>query len=105
MGINALNIFSNNQKWHKFSLKECAEMSKMLSLFSDYQETLEVIFDEQHKVVIAASGMGTGGRVLSNLDHYIGLPETTFIVVEYQIEGTRGRKLLKGAKEIKIHGQ
>ena len=50
MGINALNIFSNNQKWHKFSLKECAEMSKMFSLFSDYQETLEVIFDEQPKV-------------------------------------------------------
>ena len=50
MGINVLNIFFSNQKWHKFSLKECAEMSKMFSLFSDYQETLEVIFDEQPKV-------------------------------------------------------
>lgn len=105
MGINALNIFSNNQKWHKLSLEECAEMSKMFSLVSDYQETMEVIFDEQPKVVIAASGMVTGGRVLSYLEQYIILPQTTVIIVGYQAEGTRGRKLLEGAKEIKIHGQ
>ncbi len=105
MGINALNIFSNNQKWHKLSLEDCAEMSKMFSLVSDYQETMEVIFDEQPKVVIAASGMVTGGRVLSYLEQYIVLPQTTVIIVGYQAEGTRGRKLLEGAEEIKIHGQ
>lgn len=105
MGINALNIFSNNQKWHKLSLEECAEMSKMFSLVSDYQETMELILDERPKVVIAASGMVTGGRVLSYLEHYIVLPQTTVIMVGYQAEGTRGRKLLEGAKEIKIHGQ
>ncbi|MFV8321305.1 MBL fold metallo-hydrolase [Flavobacterium sp. LB3P21] len=105
MGINALNIFSNNKKWHKLSLEECAEMSKMFSLVSDYQETIEVIFDEHPKVVIAASGMVTGGRVLGYLEHYISLPETTVIIVGYQAEGTRGRKLLEGAKEIKIHGR
>ena len=105
MGINALNIFSSNQQWHKLSLEECAEMSKMFSLVSDYQETMEVIYDEQPKVVIAASGMLTGGRVLSYLEQYIILPQTTVIIVGYQAEGTRGRKLLEGAKEIKIHGQ
>ena len=105
MGINALNIFSNNQKWHKLSSEECAEMSKMFSLVSDYQETMEVIYDEQPKVVIAASGMLTGGRVLSYLEQYIILPQTTVIIIGYQAEGTRGRKLLEGAKEIKIHGQ
>lgn len=105
MGINALNIFSSNQQWHKLSLEECAEMSKMFSLVSDYQETMEVIYDEQPKVVIAASGMLTGGRVLSYLEQYIILPQTTVIIVGYQAEGTRGRKLLEGAKKIKIHGQ
>lgn len=105
MGINALNIFSNNQKWHKLTSEDCAEMSKMFSLVSDYQETMELILDERPKVVIAASGMVTGGRVLSYLEHYIGLLETTVIIVGYQAEGTRGRKLLEGAKEIKIHGQ
>jgi metallo-beta-lactamase family protein len=49
--------------------------------------------------------MVTGGRVLSYLEKYIGLPETTVIIVGYQAEGTRGRKLLEGAKDIKIHGK
>jgi metallo-beta-lactamase family protein len=105
MGINALDIFSVNKKWHKLSLSDCEAMSKMFNLVSDYQETINVIFDEQPKVVIAASGMVTGGRVLSYLEHYIVLPETTVIIVGYQAEGTRGRKLLEGAKEIKIHGK
>jgi metallo-beta-lactamase family protein len=105
MGISALDIFSNNTKWHKLSAHDCIEMSKMFSLVSDYQETMETIYDKQPKVVIAASGMVTGGRVLTYLEFYIGLPETTVIIVGYQAEGTRGRKLLEGAKEIKIHGR
>lgn len=104
MGISALEIFTTNKKWHKLAIEECFEMEKMFRLVSDYQETINVIFDKQPKVVIAASGMVTGGRVLSYLEHYIGLPETTVIIVGYQAEGTRGRKLLDGAKEIKIHG-
>jgi metallo-beta-lactamase family protein len=54
-------------------------------------------------VVVAASGMVTGGRILSYLERYISLPETTVIIVGYQAEGTRGRKLLEGAKEVKIY--
>jgi metallo-beta-lactamase family protein len=77
----------------------------MFSMISDYQETIETIYNKQPKVVIAASGMITGGRVLSYLERYIGLPETTVIIIGYQAEGTRGRKLLEGAKEIKIYGK
>lgn len=105
MGINALDIFSTNKKWHKLSLEDLEEMNKMFLLVSDYQESISVIFDTQPKVVIAASGMVTGGRVLSYLEHYISNPETTVIIVGYQAEGTRGRKLLEGDKEIKIHGK
>jgi metallo-beta-lactamase family protein len=105
MGISALHVFSNNLKWHKLSLSDCEEMEAMFTLVSDYQETMNIILDDQPKVVIAASGMVTGGRVLSYLEHYIVLPETTIIMVGYQGEGTRGRKLLEGAPEIKIHGK
>lgn len=105
MGISALNIFIDNKKWHKLSMEECVAMGRMFIMVSDYQETMDTIYDTQPKVVIAASGMVTGGRVLTYLEHYIGLPETTVIIVGYQAEGTRGRKLLEGATEIKIHGQ
>ena len=105
MGISALNIFRNYPKWHKLSLEEIEKVSEMFLLVSDYKETNELILDTRPKVVIAASGMITGGRVLSYLEHYIVLPETTIIIVGYQAEATRGRKLLDGAKEIKIYGQ
>jgi metallo-beta-lactamase family protein len=105
MGISVLDIFINNKKWHKLSEEECIEMCQMFTMNSDYQETITTIFDKQPKVVIAASGMITGGRVLSYLEQYIGLPETTVIIVGYQAEGTRGRKLLEGATELKIYGK
>ena len=105
MGISVLDVFINNRKWHKLSEEACTAMCKMFSMISDYQETIETIFDNQPKVVIAASGMITGGRVLSYLERYVGLTETTVIIIGYQAEGTRGRKLLEGAKEIKIHGR
>ena len=104
-GISVLDIFMNNRNWHKLSESDCIEMCQMFTLNSDYKETITSIFDKQPKVVIAASGMITGGRVLSYLERYIGLPETTVIIVGYQAEGTRGRKLLEGATEIKIYGK
>ncbi|HLP64025.1 MBL fold metallo-hydrolase [Flavobacterium sp.] len=105
MGISMLDIFESNKKWHKLSSEESDAMCKQFSMISDYQETINAIYDKRTKVVIAASGMITGGRVLSYLERYIGLPETTVIIVGYQAEGTRGRKLLDGAKEIKIRGK
>lgn len=105
MGISVLDIFINNRKWHKLSESDCIAMCKMFTMNSDYQETINTIFDKQPKVVIAASGMITGGRVLSYLERYISLPKTTVILVGYQAEGTRGRKLLEGATELKIYGK
>jgi len=105
MGISVLEVFTKNKNWHKLSESDCVEMCKMFTMNTDYQETINTIYDTQPKVVIAASGMITGGRVLSYLEHYVGLPETTVIIVGYQAEGTRGRKLLEGATELKIYGK
>lgn len=105
MGIDVIQLFLEFRKWHKLSLEECQEMCQMFTLISDYKDTIATIYDERPKVVIAASGMITGGRVLSYLERYIGKPETTVLLVGYQAEGTRGRKLLEGAKEIKMYGK
>ena len=105
MGISVLEIFQNNRKWHKLPEHEYIAMCKMFTMIRDYQETIDTIYNKQSKVVIAASGMITGGRVLSYLEKHIGLSETTLIIIGYQAEGTRGRKLLEGAKEIKIRGK
>jgi metallo-beta-lactamase family protein len=105
MGISMLGLFTANKKWHRLPEYEFSAMCKMFTLISDYQETIDTIYNNQPKLIIAASGMVTGGRVLSYLERYIELPETTVIIVGYQGEGTRGRELLEGAKEVKIHGK
>ncbi|MDR7211899.1 MBL fold metallo-hydrolase [Flavobacterium piscis] len=105
MGSGVLDIFLENMQWHKLSANDCHEMCKMFRIVSEVEQTMRIIEDPQPKVIIAASGMVTGGRVLSYFKHYIGLEKTTVIIVGYQAEGTRGRKLLEGAAEIKIYGK
>lgn len=105
MGIKVLDVFIDNPKWHKLNPHECEEMCSMFTMISDYEDTINAIYDKRPKVVIAASGMITGGRVLSYLEHYIVKPENTVMLVGYQAEGTRGRKLLEGVKEIKFFGK
>jgi len=56
-------------------------------------------------VIISASGMATGGRVLHHLARRLPDPNTSVILVGYQAEGSRGRRLLDGEKTIRIHGQ
>jgi metallo-beta-lactamase family protein len=56
------------------------------------------------KIIISASGMATGGRILHHLKHYMGERRNTIILAGYQAEGTRGDRMAKGEAEIKIHG-
>jgi metallo-beta-lactamase family protein len=55
-------------------------------------------------IVISASGMATGGRVLHHLEHQLPHARNAVVLTGYQVAGTRGRALADGAHEIKIHG-
>jgi metallo-beta-lactamase family protein len=55
-------------------------------------------------IIISASGMATGGRVVHHLANMLPNPKNTVILVGYQAVGSRGRLLEEGAAEIKIHG-
>jgi metallo-beta-lactamase family protein len=55
-------------------------------------------------IVISASGMATGGRILHHLAQRLAHPENTVVFTGYQAYGTRGRTILEGAKSVKIHG-
>lgn len=55
-------------------------------------------------IIISASGMATGGRVVHHLEHMLPHPENTVILVGYQAAGSRGRLLEEGVKELKMHG-
>ena len=56
------------------------------------------------KIIISASGMATGGRVLHHLRAFGQDPRNTILFAGFQAAGTRGDSLLKGAREVKMHG-
>ena len=105
MGNNVLEVFKRFPKWHKLSDSEYKAMCKHVKIIQSYKETWETIDNPRSKIVIAGSGMVTGGRVLTYLKQLIDEPSTTVLLVGYQAEGTRGRQLLEGAHEIKFYGK
>ena len=105
MGAKVLDLFNRHDDWHKLSREECEAMCREVRVVESYEETWEIIEEDQPKIVIAGSGMVTGGRVLTYLQQYIERPETTVMLAGFQAEGTRGRQLMEGCSEIKFYGK
>lgn len=105
MGNTILEVFKRFPKWHKLSSTEYNAMCNHFNIIQSYKETWETIDDKRSKIVIAGSGMVTGGRVLTYLQQLIDESSTTVLLVGYQAEGTRGRQLQDGVHEVKIYGK
>jgi metallo-beta-lactamase family protein len=105
MGTNVLGVFERHAKWHKLPPNECKEMLKDIRQIRTIQDTNRLIKSDEPKIVIAGSGMASGGRVLSYFAHYLGNSTATILLVGFQAEGTRGRALLEGASEVKLYGK
>tara|TARA_R110000851_G_scaffold242710_1_gene395206 strand:- start:1366 stop:2742 length:1377 start_codon:yes stop_codon:yes gene_type:complete len=105
MGANVLELFHRTRDWHRLEDNECDEMCSHFTVVSSYRETMELRTDNKPKIVIAGSGMLTGGRMLNYLETQAQNPNNTLLLVGYQAEGTRGRKLLEGEKELKVYGK
>jgi len=105
MGNRVIQVFEEFPQWHNLPMSEFKQMMKNINIVTSYKETWETIDNKKPKIIIAGSGMVTGGRVLTYLKQMIDEPETTVILVGYQAEGTRGRQMLEGAKEIKFFGK
>ena len=69
------------------------------------QQSKELTASRKPAIILSSSGMATGGRVLHHMAAALPNPRNTILFVGYQAAGTRGRKLLDGAKDVKIHGE
>jgi metallo-beta-lactamase family protein len=69
------------------------------------QQSRELTASRRSAIVISASGMATGGRVLHHMEATLPDPKNTILFVGYQAAGTRGRMLVDGASEVRIHGR
>jgi len=105
MGHDVLKLFKQYPHWHKIDEAGFKAMCNHFNIITSYRDTWKTIDNPQPKVVIAGSGMVTGGRVLTYLQQKVDRHNTTVLLVGYQAEGTRGRALLEGAHEIKIFGK
>ena len=71
---------------------------------SSPQQSKELTASRRPAIVISSSGMATGGRVLHHLAAALPDQRNKVLFVGYQAEGTRGRQLVDGAKDVRIHG-
>ena len=105
MGVNVLDLFGRFPHWHRLPDEDYRSMRNKSRLIREYSETWQAIDDPRPKVVVAGSGMLSGGRVLTYLSQLMDRSTTRILLVGFQAEGTRGRSLLEGAHELKIFGK
>ncbi|HEV2669326.1 MAG TPA: MBL fold metallo-hydrolase [Blastocatellia bacterium] len=79
--------------------------TKRFNLARTIQESKGVSAEEESTIVISASGMATGGRILHHLRKRLPDERNTVVFVGFQALGTRGRRLVDGEKEVKIFGE
>ena len=105
MAADASDILRRYPHWHKLPDAACKEVFKDIHIVREFSETRKVIEQKGSKIVIAASGMLSGGRVLEYMKHLAGEKNNTILLTGYQAAGTRGRALKEGARELKMHGR
>ena len=105
MGVHATNIVLKHRQWHALSLEECLSMDTIADLITNADASRAVVADDKPKIVLAGSGMITGGRILHYLEKFGGDPKNTILLAGFQAVGTRGRALIEGATEIKFFGK
>lgn len=110
MGQKATVIFEKYSKYYNNELKGDLETSDPfsfpgLNVIEKHQDSIKVSESSGTKVIIAGSGMMTGGRILGHAETYLPLPSTRLLIVGYQGEGTLGRRILEGSKEVNIKGK
>ncbi|EJL71614.1 MBL fold metallo-hydrolase RNA specificity domain-containing protein [Chryseobacterium populi] len=105
MAASATDIMVEYAEYTTVDKEKWLEIIETIHINREYANTAEIVYDKQSKIIIAGSGMLTGGRVLEYLKHDIGNSRNTVLIVGFQAEGTRGRALLNESYELKIHGK
>jgi metallo-beta-lactamase family protein len=104
MAVNASEIFCNHVGEHRLSSEECRALCHVARYVNQASESQALDHDAMPKIILAASGMATGGRVLHHLKAFAPDPRNTILFTGFQAAGTRGASMVAGAASVKIHG-
>ena len=105
MAINASDILCRHMEDQKLSASECRLSCAVAQYVRGVEESKALTTNPMPKVIISASGMATGGRVLHHLKRYATDAKNTILFAGFQAGGTRGAAMMAGAQSIKIHGE
>jgi metallo-beta-lactamase family protein len=108
MGVDATNVYSRYR--HLYGVKLFGPDSNLPALPNFHmsrstEESMAINEIRSGAIIIAGSGMCTGGRIHHHLKYNIGRPECHLVIVGFQALGTLGRRLVDGANEVKLWGE
>ncbi len=105
MAIDATDIFMRHSRDHKLDRRQLEALHGGVRFVQTAEESKSLTANPMAKVIISASGMATGGRVLHHLEHYAPDPRNTILFTGFQAGGTRGAAMTAGAQTIKMFGR
>lgn len=104
MAIDASEIFCRHAGEHRLTARQCRDIFSVARYVTEVEESKALDRNTTPKVILAASGMATGGRVLHHLKALAPDPRNMILLAGFQAPGTRGASMVAGAESIKIHG-
>ncbi len=105
MAIDATDLYLDNHSEHRLSEADCRRVHEVATMVRTPRQSRELVGRTGPMIVLAASGMATGGRVLHHLKAYAPDPRNAIVLSGYQAGGTRGAALARGETSLRIHGQ
>ncbi len=111
MAISATRLYLHHKEDHDLEMQDLMDerknplATKMFNLARTRDESKAITDSRGSSIVISASGMATGGRILHHLRRRLPDERNTVVFVGFQAEGTRGRRLLEGETEVRIFGE
>lgn len=104
MATSATAVFCKHPEDHRLSEQQCAEAFDVVEYTRSTEASKALDNDPEPKIIVSASGMATGGRILYHLKRYAPDARNTILFAGFQASGTRGAAMVGGADKIKIHG-
>ena len=105
MAINASDLLRSHPNDHRLAPEVYEDMCAMATYTRDAEQSKKISESKDPKVVISASGMATGGRILHHLAAFAPDPRNAIVLTGYQAPGTRGRSIVAGEPQVRIHGE
>lgn len=105
MAIDASEIFCRFHADHRMSESEARAACRVATCVQSVEDSKALDHNHVPRIIIAASGMATGGRVIHHIKALGPDRRNTVLFAGFQAGGTRGAAMIAGQKEIKIHGE